>query len=131
MIRRMASWKERPRTWTKKPIVLPANRAGASASSFLLCSSLGRLVSLEELPPAFGVEGDSEHQLSEILRDALATLMPEERELLQAAYVDERPLQELAEASGLTYKAVESRLARLRQKLKKHLLKNLRHEYEP
>jgi len=90
-----------------------------------------RFVSLEKLPPAFGIEGDSEHQLSEILRDALASLMPEERELIQAAYVDERPLQELADASGQTYKAVESRLARLRQKLKKQLLKNLRHEHKP
>jgi len=90
-----------------------------------------KLVSLETLPAGFGVETDSEHQLSEILRDALTTLIPEERELIQAAYVDEQPLQELAEASGLTYKAVESRLARLRQKLKKHLLRNLRHESEP
>src|SRR5437879_5107446 len=73
-----------------------------------------KLVPLEALPAAFGVEADSEHRLSEILRDALTALIPEERELIQAAYVDERPLQELAEASGLTYKAVESRLARLR-----------------
>ena len=90
-----------------------------------------KLVPLETLPLAFVVETDSEHQLSEILREALTTLIAEERELIQAAYVDERPLQELADASGLTYKAVESRLARLRQKLKKHLLKNLRHESEP
>jgi RNA polymerase sigma-70 factor (ECF subfamily) len=89
-----------------------------------------RLVPLEELPPGFGVEEDSTHRLSELLRDALAALMPEERELLQAAYVDERPLQELADASDQTYKAVESRLARLRQKLKEQMLKNLRHEHE-
>jgi len=90
-----------------------------------------RLVSLEELPPAFGLGADSANQLSEVLQDALNALLPEERELIQAAYVDERPLQELADASGQTYKAVESRLARLRQKLKKQLLKNLRHEHEP
>ena len=66
--------------------------------------------------------------LSETLGEALAALRPEERELMQAAYVDGRPLQELADASGLTYKAVESRLARLRQKLKEQLLTDLRHE---
>jgi len=87
-----------------------------------------RLVSLEELPPGFASEADSANQFSELLRQALAALPPEERELIQAAYVDERPLQELANASGQTYKAMESRLARLRQKLKKQMLTDLRHE---
>jgi len=89
-----------------------------------------RFVSLDELPAALGPEGNSAHRLSEILREVLARLPPEERELIQAAYVDERPLQELADASGQTYKAVESRLARLRQKLKEQLLRDLRHEHE-
>jgi RNA polymerase sigma factor (sigma-70 family) len=62
------------------------------------------------------------------LHHALEQLTAEERELLRAAYVDERQLQELADASGQTYKAVESRLARLRRKLKTNLLNHLRHE---
>jgi RNA polymerase sigma factor (sigma-70 family) len=53
---------------------------------------------------------------------------PDEQELLRAAYEDERPLKELAEESGQTYKAVESRLGRLRQKLKTRLLSQLRNE---
>jgi RNA polymerase sigma-70 factor (ECF subfamily) len=71
-----------------------------------------------------------EHQLVEILRETLAALPADERELIQAAYVDKRPLQELADEAGQTYKAVESRLGRLRQKLKEQLLKDLRHENE-
>ena len=66
----------------------------------------------------------------ELLREALAALQPEECELMHAAYVDKRPLRELAGESGQTYKAVESRLARLRLKLKEQLLRNLRHENE-
>lgn len=89
-----------------------------------------RFVSLEEMPASLAPEDTSAGQLSEILREALAALPPEERELMQAAYIDKRPLRELADASGLTYKAVESRLARLRLKLKEQLLKNLRHENE-
>lgn len=87
-----------------------------------------RFVSLEEMPASSAGAENSPGQLSEILREALAALKPEERELMQAAYIDGRPLQELAGASGLTYKAVESRLARLRQKLKEQLLRDLRHE---
>ncbi len=89
-----------------------------------------RFVSLDEMPAFIAGEESSAGRLSEILREALAALPPEERELMQAAYVDKRPLRELAGASGLTYKAVESRLARLRLKLKEQLLKNLRHENE-
>jgi RNA polymerase sigma-70 factor (ECF subfamily) len=59
---------------------------------------------------------------------ALAELAPADRELLQAAYTDGRPLAELAAERGETYKAVESRLARLRQKTKAALLKFLRHD---
>jgi DNA-directed RNA polymerase specialized sigma24 family protein len=60
----------------------------------------------------------------------LAALPPEDRELLQAAYVDKRPLQDLADEAGQTYKAVESRLGRLRHRLKEQVLKDLRHENE-
>jgi len=87
-----------------------------------------RFVSLEEMPASLAGAENSTCRLSETLGEALAALRPEERELMQAAYVDGRPLQELADASGLTYKAVESRLARLRQKLKEQLLTDLRHE---
>jgi RNA polymerase sigma-70 factor (ECF subfamily) len=88
------------------------------------------LVSLEDIPASVAGADHSAGQLSELLREALAGLRPEERELMQAAYIDRRPLQELAAGSGLTYKAVEGRLARLRQKLKEQLLKELRHENE-
>jgi RNA polymerase sigma-70 factor (ECF subfamily) len=86
------------------------------------------LVSLEEISSSIAGADHSAGPLSELLREALADLHPEERELMQAAYIDRRPLQELADASGLTYKAIESRLARLRQKLKEQLLRELRHE---
>ena len=91
---------------------------------------LNRFVPLDALHAEPDGQVNSEHRLSEILREALATLPPDERELIQAAYVDKRPLRELAAEAGQTYKAVESRLGRLRQKLKEQLLKDLRHESE-
>jgi RNA polymerase sigma factor (sigma-70 family) len=87
-----------------------------------------RFVPLEEHKAELVEPGDGEHRLSASLHYALEQLTPEERELMRAAYVDELPLQELANASGRTYKAVESRLARLRRKLKTSLLNHLRHE---
>ncbi len=94
-----------------------------------------RVVSLDQLADGFDSAAVSappvaEGLLSELLREALEAPPPEERELVQAAYVDERPLQDLALASGQSYKALESRLGRLRQKLKERLLRSLRHEHE-
>ena len=91
---------------------------------------LNRFVPLDALHAEPDGQVNSEHRLGEILREALAALPPDERELIQAAYVDKRPLRELAAEAGQTYKAVESRLGRLRQKLKEQLLKDLRHESE-
>ncbi|MGO8679205.1 MAG: RNA polymerase sigma factor [Limisphaerales bacterium] len=87
-------------------------------------------LSIEATPLRPDTGDAAEHRLSELVRDALAGLAPEDRELLQAAYVDERPLRELADASRLTYKAIESRLGRLRQKLREKLLHLLSHEHE-
>lgn len=87
-----------------------------------------RFISLEEHAAELAEPRESEHRLSASLNHALGQLTAEERELMRAAYVDECPLQELAGASGLTYKAVESRLGRLRRKLKANLLNHLHHE---
>jgi RNA polymerase sigma-70 factor, ECF subfamily len=87
-----------------------------------------QFVSLEALVVEAGDSSPPEHRLREAVREALAALSAEERELLQAAYVDNRPLRDLAQETSQTYKAVESRLGRLRQKLKEQLLKDLHHE---
>ena len=87
-----------------------------------------RFVPLQEHKGEVVEPRNEEHRLSASLHHALEQLTGEERELMRAAYVDERPLQELADASGQTYKAVESRLGRLRRKLKTNLLNHLRHE---
>jgi len=91
---------------------------------------LNRFVSLEELSAEPNGRVNPERRLGEILRDALAALPPDERELIQAAYVDKRPLRELADEAGQTYKAVESWLGRVRHKLNEHVLKHMRHENE-
>lgn len=56
--------------------------------------------------------------LLEILDHALVQLEKEELELLQARYFDGDSLEDIANRLGLTHRAVEGRLARLRKKLK-------------
>jgi RNA polymerase sigma-70 factor (ECF subfamily) len=80
------------------------------------------------LPEMFAAKEAARPGWAEALPGVLAGLAPDDRELLEAAYLDGRPLGELAAERGETYKAVESRLARLRLKTKAALLKFLRHE---
>jgi RNA polymerase sigma factor (sigma-70 family) len=88
----------------------------------------GRHVPLEELRPNQHDDSSAENRLAQSLEAALGGFSPEEAELLRATYIDERPLRELAEEAGQSYKALESRLGRLRKKLKESMLNHLRHE---
>jgi len=62
------------------------------------------------------------------LDHCLDQLPPTERSLIQGKYLDTKTHKTLAQEHRLTPKAVESRLARIRKKLKDLLLKRLDHE---
>jgi len=64
-------------------------------------------------------------RLSAILTECLDELPPEDRRLLEGKYLDEATTRELAGLTSLTEKAVESRLGRLRSRLRKELLNKL------
>jgi len=85
-------------------------------------------IPLDESAHAALADPASETALRHALDQALADCPVADRELLHAAYVDGQPLASLATQQGQTYKALESRLARLRQKVRAHLLRALRHE---
>lgn len=87
-----------------------------------------RIVPIDEDGAMHATAAELDTALRAALRQILDTLPPGERELLHAAYVDEQPLGELAAAEGTTYKALESRLGRLRARVRDLLLKTLRHE---
>lgn len=86
-----------------------------------------RFVPIDELPAQSETRGE-QTELLHSLEKALESFAPEDAELLRAAYIDERPLQALADEAGQSYKAMESRLGRLRKKLKETVFRNLRHE---
>jgi RNA polymerase sigma factor (sigma-70 family) len=55
-------------------------------------------------------------------------LDPEDRVVLEKKYFEECSVREIAAELGTTEKAVESRLSRVRTKLKESVLKGLNHE---
>jgi RNA polymerase sigma-70 factor, ECF subfamily len=67
-----------------------------------------------------------EETMGQLLAETLGELETAERALLEDKYVDGRSMKDLAEASGSTEKAVESRLLRLRRHLRQRILEKLK-----
>lgn len=67
-----------------------------------------------------------EARLSTLLEESLAEMEPPDRRLIEGKYLRGDSVLELAAENGLTEKAVESRLARLRRRLADSLLQKLR-----
>lgn len=68
------------------------------------------------------VEND---RLRGVLEECLRELAPGDRDLIEGKYLAEATVKELSAQTGLTDKAVESRLLRLRRDLRQRLLKKL------
>jgi RNA polymerase sigma-70 factor (ECF subfamily) len=70
-------------------------------------------------------EDPAEPSLQTMLAESLSELDPDERSLVEGKYLDGVATRELSSRTGLTEKAVESRLLRLRRQLRERLLKKL------
>jgi RNA polymerase sigma-70 factor (ECF subfamily) len=66
--------------------------------------------------------------LLELLEDELKDLTQDERELIEEKYFESESLRDLATARQTSEKAIESRLARIRRKLKTALLAKVKRE---
>lgn len=77
-------------------------------------------------PPAIEPDRPSDDGLSALLEECLAELDPDDRRLIEGKYLDEEPVKALSAQTGLTDRAVESRLLRLRRRLRERLLQKLR-----
>jgi RNA polymerase sigma-70 factor (ECF subfamily) len=73
-------------------------------------------------PPAAPREG----ALDAALEECLDELTPQDRSLIEARYLNGQTIRELSADEGATEKAVESRLLRLRRRLRERILRKLR-----
>lgn len=72
-----------------------------------------------------GGHSHEEDRISSALEESLAELTSQERGLLEAKYIEGSTVKELCFQTGLTVKAVESRLDRLRRAIRESVLKKL------
>lgn len=82
----------------------------------------------EPAPRAPVDAADSQAELSAMLARAVAALPTDERELIEWKYTERQPVRAIAERLGVTEKTIESRLVRIRQKLKHATLAALKDE---
>jgi RNA polymerase sigma-70 factor, ECF subfamily len=75
-----------------------------------------------------GSGSDADERLLGILEKHLARLGDEERELLERKYFSKIPVREIAAAAGATEKMVESRMGRIRRKLRDLIVAELKDE---
>jgi RNA polymerase sigma-70 factor (ECF subfamily) len=71
---------------------------------------------------------EADVRLTELLENNLAALAADERDLLRRKYLDGESVRQMAEQMALTEKAVESRLSRIRRRLKEMVLEQLEKE---
>ena len=85
------------------------------------------MISLESLPPEWkgalseNGEGWNDPDAAALVTWGMARLKPAQAELLEAYHLEGRPVRAIAKAQGLSERAVEGRLRRARQKLRKKL----------
>ena len=87
------------------------------------------VVPMEPLPDCIGTESDE--TLENCLDSALREMEADDRRLIESFYFEHLSHKQIAEQSGLTPKAISSRLERAREKLRLLVAKKLSHENQP
>jgi RNA polymerase sigma-70 factor, ECF subfamily len=80
---------------------------------------------VEQQMPA---DPEADGKLARLLQESIQALPVNERWLVEAKYFERRSVREVAEQAKLTEKAVESRLVRIRQRLKAAILEGLKRD---
>jgi RNA polymerase sigma-70 factor (ECF subfamily) len=91
-------------------------------------SRLPKPVSTELLASSSAAPEAAEEELLQWLECGLNELDEEERELVESIYFQRRRQRVLADESGTTPKAIESKLARIRAKLRQFVLQRIKNE---
>lgn len=91
-------------------------------------SFLEKFMRHQEAGPAAMNNGEADEQLRELLDRKMTALRDDERQLVKQKYILHQSVREIADGLQTTDKAVESKLSRVRRKLKDAVLAELKNE---
>ncbi len=89
---------------------------------------LDRFSRHQEIGPSAMDNGEADEQLRVLLESKLTALPEDERQLVEQIYILRQSVREIADGRQTTEKAVESRLSRVRRKLKDAVVAELKNE---
>ena len=114
--------------WSWLTVLARSSRSDESRKRRRYLAFLDRFTRHAAIYEAASGKDDNSRILNALLEENLAHLPVEERELLELKYFEHCPVQEISLRLNTTEKAIESRLTRIRQKLKHSVLKDLKDE---
>ena len=126
VVRHVKPFADEEKFWSWLTVLARSARADEARKSRRYFSFLEKFTRHTETENDFGSDGDADKQLRELLEKNLSSLPPDERELIAQKYFARRSVREIAADQGTTEKAVESRLSRIRKKLKDSVLGGLK-----
>ncbi len=128
VVRHIRIFSDEAALWSWLTVLARSARSDESRKRRRYLAFLDRFTQHTAIEHAAAVDDSQDDDLEVLLERNMDGLPAEERALLEAKYYDHRSVREIAEQLQTTEKAIESRLVRVRQKLKQALLAESKHE---
>jgi len=130
VVRHVKTFETEEKFWSWLTVLARSALADESRKQRRYFAFLERFTRHQETGPSVMDNGEADEQLRALLGSKLATLPEEERQLVERKYILRQSVREIAGGQQTTEKAVESRLSRVRRKLKDAVLAELKNERE-
>lgn len=126
VVRHVKPFAAEEKFWSWLTVLARSARTDESRKQRRYFAFLERFTRHAEVENTAGNDGEADAWLRQLLERNVASLPPEERAIIAQKYFERRSIREIAAAQSATEKAVESKLARIRRKLKEAVFDGLK-----
>jgi RNA polymerase sigma-70 factor (ECF subfamily) len=128
VVRHVKAFESEERFWSWLTVLARSALADESRKRRRYFAFLDKFTRYQETGPSAMDNGEADEQLRALLESKLTALPEDERQLVEQKYILRQSVREIADGQQTTEKAVESRLSRVRRKLKDAVLAELNNE---
>jgi RNA polymerase sigma-70 factor (ECF subfamily) len=128
VVRHVKVFESEEKFWSWLTVLARSALADESRKRRRYFAFLDRFTRHQETGPSAMDNGEADEQLRALLESKLTALPEDERQLVEQKYILRQSVREIAGGQQTTEKAVESRLSRVRRKLKDAVLAELKNE---
>jgi RNA polymerase sigma factor (sigma-70 family) len=130
VVRHVKTFGSEEKFWSWLTVLARSALADESSKRRRYFAFLDRFTRHQETRPAAMDNGEADERLRALLESKLAALPQDERQLVERKYILRQSVREIADGQQTTEKAVESKLSRVRRKLKVAILTGLKNEQQ-